>query len=288
MHELRSIVAAGGRTTLLAKREPRRKKPDEGASLAGLAIPRTEARSCNQRREDRHINVVESAEITFRRRKHQVQVINVSRHGAMIERIVEPRIGERMAIRFEGCNRMECTVRWIRGARIGLEFAGETEIIASAEVKELVVSGRRAGEAPPEPAEEVEKPARPPRQSLFWQAIVHWDHGTVQVRLRNISAEGAMLECQAELPVETELVIDFGDGGTAPGVVRWARGGHVGVGFHERFDMRDLARPERACEHSPRVVKPLYLESESEADSPWAAAWDRLTPDDLYEGDEEA
>jgi hypothetical protein len=275
MHELRSMVAAGPRTTLLAKRAPRRKPADEGGSLSALAIPRTETRTCNQRREDRHLNIADRAELRFRNRKIGVAVVNVSRHGAMIEGAIEPRIGERMQIRFDGCNRTDCTVRWVRGVRIGLEFDKETEVIASAAVKELVVGGRRAGEEATPEAE----PQRPPRQSLLWKAVLHWDHGTLQVRVRNISAEGAMLEGTGELPPDTGVVLDLAEGGAVPGIVRWARGGQIGIRFDRRFDLRRLVRHEAAAAECPTLVKPRYLESELDADSPWAAAWDKFTPD---------
>ena len=267
------------RTTLLAKRAPRRTPADEGASLAALAIPRTETRTCNQRREDRHLNVADRAELKFRNRKFEAAVVNVSRHGAMIEGAIEPRIGERLQIRFDGCNRTDCTVRWVRGGRIGLEFDKETAVIASAAVKELIVSGRRAGEEPtPDPEPE---PQRPPRQSLLWKAVLHWDHGTLQVRVRNISAEGAMLEGTGELPPETGVVLDLAEGGAVPGSVRWARGGQIGVRFDHRFDLRRLVRHEAPAAECPTLVKPRYLESELDPDSPWAAAWDKFTPDAL-------
>ena len=279
MHELRSIVTEGPRATLLAKRAPKPRQAEEGPSLASLAIPRTETRKCNQRREDRHLNVVEQAEIRFRNRRHEVGVVNVSRHGAMIESAIEPRIGERMQISFAGCNRTECTVRWIRNGRIGVELARETEIIASARVKELVVGGRREGEQPTEP----QRPGRAPRQSLLWKAVLHWDHGTLQVRMRNISAEGAMLEARGELPPDTGVMLDLGEGGSVPGTVRWARSGQLGVRFDERFDLRNLVRHDEPHEHSPKLVKPRYLESELDPNSPWAAAWDKFEPEDLGE-----
>ncbi|HEX9931805.1 MAG TPA: PilZ domain-containing protein, partial [Allosphingosinicella sp.] len=192
MNEVRAIVSGGARGSLLAARSrPKRGESDE-PSLCGLTIPRTETRTCNQRREDRHLNVVDRAELRFRGRRHEVAVVNVSRHGAMIEAAIEPRIGERMQIRFEGCNRTDCTVRWVRNGRIGLEFSQETVVQAPAAVKELIVSGRREGELEREP--EPAPSERPPRQSLLWKALLHWDHGTFGVRLRNISAEGAMLE----------------------------------------------------------------------------------------------
>lgn len=283
MHELRSIVAGGGRATLLAKRDRRERRADEGPSLTGVAIPRTETRTCNQRREDRHLNVVETAELAFRRRKYEVAVINVSRNGAMIEAALEPRIGERMEIRFGECNRTQCTVRWIRGSRIGLEFSRETVVLAPAEVKELIVGGRRSGEAP----SEAENPARPPRQTLLWKAVLHWDHGTTQIRLRNISPQGAMLECRQEIAADTAVLLDLGESGTAAGIVRWSRGGQVGVQFDSRFDLRNLVRSQPATESCPSVVKPFYLQSELDPDSPWAAAWDKLNPEDLDEPEDD-
>ncbi|HEX8192889.1 MAG TPA: PilZ domain-containing protein [Allosphingosinicella sp.] len=270
---------------LLAKRAPRRKadaaaQADEGPSLAALAIPRTEARTSNQRSEDRHLNLADRAEVRFRGRRIDVGVVNVSRHGAMIEAPIEPRIGERMHIRFEGLNRTDCTVRWIRGGRMGLEFAQETEVIAPAAVKELIVAGRREGERP---AIEDEKHQRAPRQSLLWKAILHWDHGTFKVRIRNISADGAMLEGAGELPPNAGVVLDLGEGGTVSGHVRWARSGQFGLRFDGRFDMRRLVRQADRPEQVPAMVKPAYLESELDANSPWAAAWDKFTPEDLEE-----
>lgn len=277
------MVVAGERGSLLAARAPKRRQQAEEPSLAGFAIPRQETRSTNQRREDRHLNVVETAELRFRGRRLEVAVVNVSRHGAMIEGAIEPRIGERLQIAFEGLNRTDCTVRWLRNGRIGLEFSNETEVLASRTVKELIVSGRRAGETPPEAEEKGE---RPPRQRLLWKAVLHWDHGTIGVRIRNISAEGAMLEAREELAQGTGVVLDLGEGGIVCGTVRWARRGQAGLRFDSRFDMRRLVIPERSAEESsPAVLKPAYLESELAADSPWAAAWDKLSPGD-FDADE--
>ena len=277
MHEFRSLVAGGARSELLVRRAPKRKAQDDGPSLAALAIPRTESRSCNQRREDRHLNVVERAELTFRRRRYDVAVVNVSKNGAMLEADLEPRIGEKMEIRFDGCNKTLCLVRWVRGSRIGVEFAKETVVLAPTRGKGAAVAGRREGEtAPAEP-----KPGRAPRQSLLWKAVLHWDHGTAQVRVRNISPEGAMLESKAVVAADTGVVLDLGEGGAPSGSVRWCRGGHVGIRFDGRFDVRNLARPAAATESSPALVKPRYLETELDSDSPWAAAWDKFVPEDL-------
>lgn len=281
MHQMRAALSESGPGDLLAKRARKAKSADGGAepSLAGLAIPRTEARTGNQRREDRHLNLAERAEIRFRGRHHDVSVANVSRHGAMIVSDIDPRIGERLQIRFDDCNRTECAVRWLRGGRIGLEFARETEIIGPAAVRELIVSGRREGER--EAVSENGIPDRPPRHSLLWKAVLHWDHGTFPVRIRNISAEGAMLEGTSALDPGTGIVLDLGEAGAASGTVRWSRGGQIGLLFEQSFDLHRLVRREAPHEAAPAVVKPRYLESEGDPDSPWAAAWDKFTPDDL-------
>jgi hypothetical protein len=266
---------------LLAKRAPRAKAAaEDGPSLAALPIPRSEARTSNQRSEDRHLNLAERAEVRFRGRRYDVGVVNVSRHGAMIEAPIEPRIGEKMQIRFERLNRTDCTVRWVRGGRIGLEFAQETEVIAPAAVKELIVAGRREGERP---SLDEAQASRAPRHSLLWKAVLHWDHGTFKVRIRNISAEGAMLEGAGELPADSGILLDLGDGGAVSGHVRWARSGQFGIRFERRFDMRRLVRQPDPQEAVPAMVKPAYLESELDANSPWAAAWDKFTPEDLGE-----
>jgi hypothetical protein len=279
MHEVRSKLA-GEERELVVKRRAKPGRGDSGPSLASLAITRTEARTSNQRREERHLKVCETAILKFRNRKHEVRVTNVSNHGTMIEADIVPRIGERVQIAFEGCIRTDCIVRWVRGPRIGLEFHTETVVVAPARVRDAIVSGRRIGES------EMDEPrlvkARPPRQTLLWTAVMHWTEGSQQVRVRNISAEGAMLEAQEDLPQHLPVVLDLGAGGATAGHVRWSRAGQIGVGFDERYDLRQLARQDASAGASvPGMLKPSYLEDELDPDSPWAGRWERLGPQDL-------
>ena len=43
----------------------------------------------------------------------------------MIESEIEPRLGESVIIRFEGCSPIHAFVRWVRDGRIGLNFGCE-------------------------------------------------------------------------------------------------------------------------------------------------------------------
>src|SRR5689334_1360227 len=136
MHEIRTQVEKGVKRELFARKAAaERKRP---AGLAAIPIVRQESRRHNQRREDRHLNLVERATVLFRRKRFEVDVVNVSAHGVMIEADLEPRVGERMEIRFEDCNRTLCYVRWVRGRQIGIEFTAETVLIAPADIRELI------------------------------------------------------------------------------------------------------------------------------------------------------
>jgi hypothetical protein len=93
--------------------------------LSAVRIPRTTQRMVDQRSEERHEGLVESAIVRFRGEQHQVEVINISSRGAMIECALLPRIGENLIIMFDRCTPVHAFVRWIRDGRLGLSFGHE-------------------------------------------------------------------------------------------------------------------------------------------------------------------
>ena len=109
------------------------------------------------------------------------------------------------------------------------------------------------------------------------------------VRLRNISTDGAMLETEHQFDIGAEILLDLEEAGTAFAKVRWANGGQVGIKFDQKFNLKNLTRCTSAAtemvsnsgKSKTYMLKPRYLESETSPDSPWAAMWDRLTPEDL-------
>jgi hypothetical protein len=123
MHGLRSAILSGepASGSLLTTKETCRRQAG-GGSLTELAIPRVERRTTDQRREDRHWGVVDRAVIVFRRKKLLVRVVNVSSSGIMIETEIQPRIGEAIAVDFEGFERLQGIVCWVKQGRIGLDL----------------------------------------------------------------------------------------------------------------------------------------------------------------------
>ena len=95
------------------------------AFALGALVTRSQPRIVDQRCEERHEGLVDSATLFFRGTEHQVAVVNLSTRGTMIECTVAPRLGESVVIRFDGYSPMHAFVRWVRDGRIGLNFGGE-------------------------------------------------------------------------------------------------------------------------------------------------------------------
>jgi hypothetical protein len=96
--------------------------------LCGEMIERAEKRTVDQRSEARHENLVDCSTLFFRGGVHMVPVVNISTRGAMIVCALEPRIGESVIIRFEGCSPIYAAVKWVRNGRVGLGFGTELTI----------------------------------------------------------------------------------------------------------------------------------------------------------------
>jgi hypothetical protein len=283
MHDLRSAILSGEGVrphTPIASKQPKKAQASLG-SLTGIPVKREESRLSNERREERHRDLLDGAVIYFRRRRHEVAVVNVSAGGAMVEAEIEPRIGEQIEIQFGDCNRTKCAVRWVRGTRIGIEFQQETTIIGSSSIQDFIIRRLRGDEAANDIANKSTKADRSARHGLIWNGTLHCNHDSVPARLRNISAEGAMIETTQNFAVGSEVFLDLDQGGTAFAKVAWSAGGQMGLKFDHKFDLKQLARSKPAPVASAPTVKPQYLESDGSPDSPWSAMWDRLTPQEL-------
>jgi hypothetical protein len=122
MHEFRTAILNGDVQSALDPVSRKEKcRRDGGGSLVDIPIPREERRTTNQRREDRFHGVVDRATLIFRRKKTLVKVVNVSGSGVMIEGNLDLRIGEKVALDFEGFDRLQAVVRWLKKGRIGLD-----------------------------------------------------------------------------------------------------------------------------------------------------------------------
>ncbi|MBX9815501.1 MAG: diguanylate cyclase [Proteobacteria bacterium SG_bin5] len=90
--------------------------------------------------------------------------------------------------------------------------------------------------------------SRAPRTAIMRQAVVEIGGARGEVRLRNISPYGALLDGLAfnRDPSGTGLLLEVIDGEPIAATIRWANDGKCGVEFAERFDLERLnAEPPR-------------------------------------------
>lgn len=98
-----------------------------GFALEGSMIPRNEKRRIDERAEARHPAASSTAVMEFRGRKHVVQLLNVSKSGAMVVFPHIPNIGERLPLQLIDHGFVWAQVRWVKDGRIGLSFASPLE-----------------------------------------------------------------------------------------------------------------------------------------------------------------
>jgi hypothetical protein len=304
MNDFRSRILTGkaADTGLLTAKSPRN-KATAGLDLRSVSVARTAPRTADHRTGDRH-RLVEDRGVTarFKRKKHQVSLINLSGGGAMIEAPFIPKLWDRIELDLgsgEMSGKVECAVRWLKNGRIGLEFAHETRIDADVETKAELLNDVLATSFPdvglelataddlpesdtPDEQEVGDQSRRTDvRHPLIWMGSVHFDHDTTPVRLRNISASGALVEGGPAFVVGAELLLDLDEAGSHFATVSWIRGDQAGLAFRSPFDVATLAksRPQLA---PSRWSKPTYLRDENRDSSPWASEWGRLSLSDLH------
>ena len=99
---------------------------------------------------------------------------------------------------------------------------------------------------------------REPRQSLMRRAITAINGDRVEIRLRNISARGALVECEHPVAPGTQLTIDIVGVGPVVGTVRWANASRFGMLFDEQFEITRLA-PRREKLNDVTMLSPWYI-----------------------------
>jgi hypothetical protein len=81
-----------------------------------------------------------------------------------------------------------------------------------------------------------------------------------ELKLRNISSMGALVECGASVAPGAQLTIDIIGVGPVRGLIRWAQEGKFGVQFVDQFDLARLAPKKERSEGQADVLKPWYVE----------------------------
>ena len=102
---------------------------------------------------------------------------------------------------------------------------------------------------------------REARHRLMRRAMTCIDGVMAEVKLRNISSMGALVECLHSVSPGTELAIDIVGVAPVRGIVRWAQEGKFGVQFDHQFDLARLA-PKKEKSNQATMLKPWYVQNQ--------------------------
>jgi len=100
---------------------------------------------------------------------------------------------------------------------------------------------------------------REPRHRLMRRAITCIDDETLEVKLRNISSMGTLVDCPLSVPPGLALTIDIVGVGPVTGTVCWAQSGKFGLRFDHPFDLSRLA-PKKEQRADSSGIRPWYVE----------------------------
>ena len=99
---------------------------------------------------------------------------------------------------------------------------------------------------------------REPRQRLMRRAMASIDGVVCEVRLRNISAMGALVECPQAVAPGIRVAMDIVGAGPVEGTVRWSQSGKFGIQFNDAFEMTRLA-PKKQKLNDVQMLSPWYV-----------------------------
>ena len=196
-----------------------------------------------------------------------VELVNLSAGGAMVTGLEHVMMWDHVGLVLGGEDDLDCAVRWIKGDKVGLEFAHETQLDCDSEARDdllrtvILKSFPELGHACTirSAVRRMIRTSIPmrcnvaaPVKPLIWNGMVYQDdhdYDVEPVRLRNISVAGALVQSSHDLPEGATVYLDLGPAGKPEAKVCWTRGGQSGLAFTEIFDVQQLAkaRPEVAA-----------------------------------------
>ena len=251
----------------------------ELGSLSTIKIARQTARTSNQRAATRRAAADEATIVRFREANHIVELLNLSPGGAMIASEIEPFIGEPIQIQIGDGLPVPAVARWIGGGRIGVEFGDHSLLVDQPQSADFTIGLGEAGPSQ-EAVDEPEAAEREPRQAVIRRAMVRSGSKCLPVRLCNISSHGVMLESDQCLAPGSAVQLEMAGGLLVSAEVRWSSGKRAGLSFDAEINTQGLGS---LAVPPPTLLKPSYLDSEFDTNSPWAARFDRLTIRELQE-----
>ena len=294
MNSFRSALETGKAAKPTGPLMPSKKPKGVTEDLNSIAVSREARRTANHREGDRHRLATERVKMKVGKNSHDVDLINLSGGGAMVSTDAPLEMWQKVELLLGDCDGLECAVRWVRGDRVGLEFAHETQIGGDPAKRDAMLLAvlkrsfpdakapvRASDDAKPAKAKPVSTQRRAAlRHPLIWSGNILYNHDSTRVRLRNISESGALVDSDVPFPPEAEVMLDLGGAGQVFATVGWSRGDQVGLKFAKAFDISQLAKAKpEVSDH--RWSKPDYLRNPGNNELGWADDWNAASLEEI-------
>jgi diguanylate cyclase (GGDEF)-like protein len=105
--------------------------------------------------------------------------------------------------------------------------------------------------------------SREPRQRTMRRAMALINGRTCEIRLRNISSRGALVESAQPVMPDMQMTVDIVGVGPVVGTVRWTSKGRFGLQFSDEFDMARLAAKKEKTAQETVMLKPWYMDKKA-------------------------
>lgn len=156
------------------------------------------------------------------------RIRNISDGGLRAEVHAHFEVGERIRIEFRNSDTIAGVVRWADGTVIGVRFDAPVDV-----ARLLAGSATQRGEG-------AQAPRAPRLPTSSWAEIRIGGH-VHRAALLDLSQGGAKLRARATLARDAIVTLVVPGLEPVRGVVRWARGEHVGIAFLEPIAFATLA-----------------------------------------------
>jgi hypothetical protein len=179
----------------------------------------------DNRSGQRVMTVFKAARIGCARADDLGLIRNISSEGVMIETRLMLHVDEAIFIEIQSGNPMHGRVRWSKDGMTGIQLDRPIEIAEALRTSS---------------AEDVVDRIRPPRFDRVVDAALECNSRTWPTTMRNISLSGAQVTTgQAViLPKNAHTMLRIEGLGTLGGVLRWQRGGSIGMRFEAPLPLR--------------------------------------------------
>jgi hypothetical protein len=176
----------------------------------------------DRRQDDRYVSLLRVGALVMRGRRELCLIRNISAGGMMIRPYSAIMPGTPLSVELKHGEAVHGVAQWSDKGLVGVEFDEQIDVLA-------LLSASGDGPRP-----------RMPRIDLSCSALLRRDGDVFRVRVVNISQGGICVNSDADLPLDSNVVVSVTGLHAAAGVVKWKDGDYYGVGFNRVYPLHEL------------------------------------------------